>query len=508
MSVSGTNRPPKSRSTPHRPFGIRPPGGRRGPGVGPKGVFGRCRRASTRALDEHGDADRVLGRSTPARAPDVPPTGAARRRRRYPRRWPGPSAAPRRTLPACRPPARMTGIRVATARRDVGGGSLAGAAGDGRVGRVEHDGPQVGLGPIRLAACVTVTAAAVAVGIRGSPSPIGGQVERLDDRQRDDIERVRRLRAVELDRVQPDPRGDGGHLGRRPGRRRCPRAWAHRRGGREARQADQGRDLRLRPAPAWCRAPCSGRWRPRPTAMAAARPRGSVTPQILTSGSRPSAAGSCPGRGTAPADTNAATRAVTAAASVPARIRSSPMSAASKPSARQRRSSAGSRTPDSAMTMRSCGMAVRSVSAVVVSTTQRPQVAVVDADEARIRGQRGIQLPRVVDLDERLQAQVQGAPDQAREASRGVQRGEQQHGVGARGAQDGQLARVDHELLGQHRHRGRGAGGDQVIDASRRTSGARRGPRSSRRRPRRRRAPGRRRPGAPRRATPPTGSGA
>ena len=73
----------------------------------------------------------------------------------------------------------------------------------------------------------------------------------------------------------------------------------------------------------------------------------------------------------------------------------------------------------------------------------------------------------------------QRGADQAGEAARRVQRGEQQDRVRAGRAQDGQLPRVDHELLGQDRAASSRPAADQVIDASRRTSAARRARRSS-----------------------------
>ena len=49
---------------------------------------------------------------------------------------------------------------------------------------------------------------------------------------------------------------------------------------------------------------------------------------------------------------------------------------------------------------------------------ERPQVAVVDADEPRVGGERGVQLARVVRLDERLEAEVEGRADEPRERAR------------------------------------------------------------------------------------------
>ena len=86
-----------------------------------------------------------------------------------------------------------------------------------------------------------------------------------------------------------------------------------------------------------------------------------------------------------------------------------------------------------------------------------------------------------------------------------MERGQQQHGVRAGRPQQRQLPRVDDELLGQHRAarwpRGRPAG----PRASRRTSGARRARRSSRRHRPGRHVPGRPRPASRRPAGPADG---
>ena len=58
----------------------------------------------------------------------------------------------------------------------------------------------------------------------------------------------------------------------------------------------------------------------------------------------------------------------------------------------------------------------------------------------------------------------QGQPSQSSERRARWSAAEQQDHVGAGRSQDRQLPRVDHELLGQDRQRGRGAGGPQVIE--------------------------------------------
>ena len=202
-----------------------------------------------------------------------------------------------------------------------------------------------------------------------------------------------------------------------------------------------------------------------PAAIAAARPRASVIAADLherAAAVRPR--DRCPAPGTAPASTKAATRARTAAGSWPLRISSSPTSAASKPSARQRRRIAASRTPDSAIDDPVGGDALAQPGGELGVDRERPQVAVVDADEPRVGGEGGVQLARVVRLDERLEAEVEGGADEAGETARRVEGREQQDGVRAGGPQHGQLPRVHDELLGQDRQGRRGAGRAQVVD--------------------------------------------
>ena len=187
-------------------------------------------------------------------------------------------------------------------------------------------------------------------------------------------------------------------------------------------------------------------------------------PQILTKGARPSAAGSTPGPGMAPAATNRATRASRWARSRPVRMRSSPTSAASKPWARQRRSVAASRTPDSATTRRSSGMRDRSRTASSGSTSSVRRSRLLMPMRRASVSMRGLQLLLGVRLHERLQAQLQRQGGEPRQLLRSMERGQQQDRVRAGRAEQRQLARIDHELLGQDRQARGGTGGGQVLE--------------------------------------------
>ena len=217
-----------------------------------------------------------------------------------------------------------------------------------------------------------------------------------------------------------------------------------------------------------------------PARIAASTPSASVTPQILTKGRRATFAGSS---GARPALTNEATAATGSAE----RMSASPTSAASNPRARQRATTDGSRTPDSAMTSRSSGTSARSRSARRRVDLEGPQVPVVQPDQPRVRGERGAQLLLVVRLHERLEPDGQRPLDEPREPLRRVEDREQQHEVGAGGAEHRQLDVLDDELLGEDRDRHGSPDGAAGRRANHRTSAARTGRRSRlHRRPRRR----------------------
>ncbi len=97
---------------------------------------------------------------------------------------------------------------------------------------------------------------------------------------------------------------------------------------------------------------------------------------------------------------------------------------------------------------------------------ERPQVAVVEADEAGAARHGALELALVVGLDERLQAEVAGEPDEAGQAPGRVEDRQEEHEVRPGGAQDGQLALVDDELLGQDRHADGRADRPQVLEGA------------------------------------------
>ena len=120
----------------------------------------------------------------------------------------------RRRSRASRPPARMTGMRLATAAATCVDGARAGPAQDGRVGGVEQDGLEVRLravggGPFDDPSAARSAASAARRRLRVSAA---GTWRTLRTGSGIAIEVVRRLVAVELHRVQAEPRGDRGDL--------------------------------------------------------------------------------------------------------------------------------------------------------------------------------------------------------------------------------------------------------------------------------------------------------
>jgi hypothetical protein len=95
---------------------------------------------------------------------------------------------------------------------------------------------------------------------------------------------------------------------------------------------------------------------------------------------------------------------------------------------------------------------------------ERAEIAVVDPDQARTRGERRLELTFVVGFDQRLEAELERPLDQRRQCACVVEDGQEQHDVGARGAQYGQLPFVDDELLGQHRDPDGGPHLPQIVD--------------------------------------------
>ena len=139
---------------------------------------------------------------------------------------------------------------------------------------------------------------------------------------------------------------------------------------------------------------------------------------------------------------------------------------------------------------------------------ERPEVAVVQPDEPGVRRERAIELAGVVDLDERLEADLEGTVHEPRQAPGGMEDREQEDQVRAGGAEDRQLDLLDHEVLGQDRDRRRQRARRAGPRPSRRTSAARTGPRWPPRHRLRRRARGRRCPRRPPRSDPRTATSA
>ncbi len=202
----------------------------------------------------------------------------------------------------------------------------------------------------------------------------------------------------------------------------------------------------------------------RPMASAPARtaariPAASVTPQIFTNGARAAAAMSI---GSRPAATN--DRA--AAAGSGERISASPTSAASYPVARQRAMVAASRTPDSAIASRSPGISSRSRIACSGSTSSVRRSRLLTPTSLASAARAASSSPRVVGLDQRLQAEVPGLRGQPRQPRRRMEHGQQQHEVGPGGPEEVELPGIDDELLGEHGHGDLVVHGLEVVDGA------------------------------------------
>src|SRR6185503_19761911 len=94
----------------------------------------------------------------------------------------------------------------------------------------------------------------------------------------------------------------------------------------------------------------------------------------------------------------------------------------------------------------------------------RPQVAVVDADDAGVRRARPLQLGLVVGLHDRLQPDLQRTVDEPGEPLRRMEYGQEQDEVRASGAEMRELDVLDDELLGEDRDADGSPNGPQVVD--------------------------------------------
>ena len=118
-----------------------------------------------------------------------------------------------------------------------------------------------------------------------------------------------------------------------------------------------------------------------------------------------------------------------------ARISASPTSAASNPTARQRgdgRGVADAGLGDDEPVVRD---ELAEPDGTLRVDVERSQVAVVQADEPRVRRERALELALVVGLDERLQAELERPLDEPSEPLGRVEHGEQQDEVRAGGAE-------------------------------------------------------------------------
>jgi hypothetical protein len=95
---------------------------------------------------------------------------------------------------------------------------------------------------------------------------------------------------------------------------------------------------------------------------------------------------------------------------------------------------------------------------------QAGHVAVVEPDQPGARSEGAVELPLVVRLHQRLETQGQRLLDEPAEASGRVERRDEQHEIRPGGAEELQLARLDHEVLGQDREGDGGPDRAQVVD--------------------------------------------
>ncbi len=97
---------------------------------------------------------------------------------------------------------------------------------------------------------------------------------------------------------------------------------------------------------------------------------------------------------------------------------------------------------------------------------ERAEVAVVEADQPGLRLERPIELAGIVDLDERLEADRERLVHQFRELLRPMEDRQQQDEIRTGGAKRGELDRLHHEVLGEHRDGNRRSDRPQVVHRS------------------------------------------
>ena len=194
-----------------------------------------------------------------------------------------------------------------------------------------------------------------------------------------------------------------------------------------------------------------------PAATAARTPVASVTPQILTNGRRATLAGSS---GAAPAVDEGADRGRWIGRA-DQRLADECAVEPERAPAGDRRGLADARLGDDQPVV---GDVLAQPGCPLDVDVERPQVAVVEPDQAGATGERALQLALVVDLDERLETDLESALDESGEPPRRMEDREQQDEVGAGGTQERQLDFLDHEVLGEDRDGDRRADRPEVVD--------------------------------------------
>ena len=345
-----------------------------------------------------------------------------RRRRRRPgsprrapsRRCPGPgrrpgSPAPRRAIAAA---------RASAARMPVPPG-----CGPPAVSRKSRSTPAARYARARRSISPRPT--------RARAGLVGGEVEHLPGRVGRSAETASSGSSPLSWTTSGSTRADGSH---RAGAATASAVIATTSGRRRRRSRLRASARAPRPRPARAPAACPAtRLSPIASArrgIAARTPPSSVTPQILTNG-RPRDVGRVV-RGSAGRDE----RACGGGRVIAPDERFADQRGVEPERAPAARSSPGSRTPDSATTSRSSGTSSRRRRRAVEIDVERPQVAVVEPDDPRRGSRAPLELALVVDLDERLEPELERLLDQARQTPRGMENREQQDEVRTGGAED------------------------------------------------------------------------